>query len=67
MYQGDLDDVVGTKNDIQTLRAGGVKELAESTRLARKGYKMVGWHCENDGIDYPFFYPYFTTDANVIM
>ena len=28
---------------------------------------MVGWHCENDGIDYPFFHPYIMPDENVIM
>jgi hypothetical protein len=64
---GDVDDVVGAQNDIQTMRAGGVKDLAESTRLARKGYEMIGWHCENDGNDYPFFHPYIMPDENVIM
>ena len=64
---GDVDDVVGDQNNIQTMRTGGQKDLAESTRLTRKGSKMVGWHCENDGIDYPFFYPYIMPDENVIM
>ena len=64
---GDVDDGVGAQNDMQTLRAGGEKDLAESTRLARKGYTIVGWHCENDGIDYPIFYPYIMPDENVIM
>jgi hypothetical protein len=64
---GDVDGVIGALNDIQTMRAGGTKELAEGTRLHRKGYMMIGWHCENDGIDYPFFYPYIMPDENVIM
>ena len=64
---GDVDGMVGALNDIQTLRAGGTKELAEGTRLNRKGYQMIGWHCENDGKDYPFFYPYIMPDENVIM
>ena len=64
---GDVDGIVGQEYDIQTIRAGGDKQLAESTRLNRKGYVMVGWHCENDGKDYPFFYSYIMPDENVIM
>lgn len=64
---GDVDGIVGLKYDIQTMRAGGVKDLAEETRISRKGYKMIAWHCENDGIDYPFFYQYVMPDENVIM
>ena len=64
---GDVDDIVGLKFDIQTMRAGGMKDLAESSRLSRKGYTVVGWHCENDGIDYPISYQYIIPDENVIM
>lgn len=64
---GDVDGIVGMQYDIQTMRAGGVKDLAEGARLSRKGYKMVCWHCENDGIDYPFFYQYIMPDEDVIM
>ena len=64
---GDVDGIVGILCDTQIMRAGGMKDLAEGTRLARKGYKMVCWHCENDGIDYPFFYQYIMPDENVTM
>ena len=64
---GDVDGVIGNANDIQTIRAGAQKDLAESSRLARKGYKIVAWHCENDGKDYPIFYPYIMPDEDVIM
>ena len=64
---GDVDGVVGQAYDIQTMPEGGVKDLAESTRLNRKGYEMIAWHCENDGIDYPFFYGYVMPDEDVIM
>ena len=37
---GDVDDVVGLQYDIQTMRAGGMKDLAESSRLSRKGYTV---------------------------
>ena len=64
---GDVDGIVGQLYDIQTLHNEGVKTLAESSRLNRKGYKVVAWHCENDGIDYPFFYGYVMPDEDVIM
>ena len=64
---GDVDDIVGAKYDIQTMSAGGMKDLAESSRLSRKGYKIVGWHCENDGKDNPIFHQYIMPDENVIM
>lgn len=64
---GNVDGIIGQKNDIQTLRAGGEKDLAESSRLTRLGYKIIAWHCENDGKDYPLFYPYIMPDENVIM
>ena len=64
---GDVDGIIGALMDIQTMRAGGKKDLAESSRLTRKGYTIVAWHCENDGKDYPLFYPYIMPDENVIM
>lgn len=64
---GDVDGIVGQTYDIQTVRAGGMKDLAEDSRLRRMGYKMVAWHCENDGLDYPFFYQYIMPDEDVIM
>ena len=64
---GDVDGLVGLRYDIQVLRAGGVKDLAEGARINRKGYTNVCWHCENDGIDYPFFYQYIMPDEDVIM
>ena len=42
-------------------------DLAEDSRLKRIGYKMSGWYCENDGIDYPCFYEYYMPDEDVIM
>jgi len=64
---GDVDGIVGQNYDEQIVRAGGMKDLAEGTRLKRKGYNMVEWHCENDGVDYPFFYQYIMPDEDVIM
>ena len=63
----DLDEIVGIQNDIQIMSEGGMKDLAEETRLKRKGYNMVCWHCENDGLDYPFFFQYIMPDEDVIM
>ena len=64
---GDVDGIVGQIYDEQIVRAGGMKDLAEETRLKRLGYNMVAWHCENDGMDYPFFYPYIMPDEDVKM
>ena len=64
---GDVDGIIGQNYDEQIVRAEGEKDLAEETRLKRLGYKMVAWHCENDGIDYPFFYKYIMPDEDVIM
>ena len=35
--------------------------------MTRKGYKIKAWHCENDGKDYPLFYPYIIPDEDIIM
>ena len=64
---GNVDGIVGVKQNIQSGFYGAQIDLAESTRLARKGYDMIAWHCENDGMDYPFFYQYIMPDEDVIM
>ena len=64
---GNVDGIVGQNYDEQIVRAGGMKDLAEESRLKRKGYNIVAWHCENDGIDYPIFYQYIMPDEDVIM
>jgi len=64
---GDVDGILGKPDAPLVYREGASVDLAESTRLSRKGYKIVGWHCEYDGKDYPIFYPYILPDADVIM
>ena len=64
---GNVDGIVGVKKNIQRGYYGTKMDLAEETRLKRSGYKMSGWHCENDGIDYPVFYQYIMPDEDVIM
>ena len=64
---GKVDDLVGVIQNIQRGHYGAQMDLAEESRLSRKGYQNVGWHCENDGIDYPFFYQYIMPDEDVIM
>ena len=48
--------MVGVNSNIQTGYYGAQMDLAEDSRLKRIGYVNTGWHCENDGIVYPFFY-----------
>ena len=64
---GDVDGIVGNPDPPLVYREGAIIDLAESSRLARKGYKIIGWHCEYDGKDYPIFYRYVLPDADVIM
>ena len=64
---GDVDGMVGVKSNIQTGYYGADMDLAEDSRLKRIGYENTGWHCQNDGIDYPFFYQYIMPDEDVIM
>ena len=64
---GNIDGILGEKENIQTAFYGAPMDLAESTRLKRLGYEMEAWHCENDGKDYPFFYQYIMPDEDVIM
>ena len=64
---GNVEGIVGVIENIQRSYLGAKMDLAEETRLKRIGYQMSGWHCENDGIDYPVFYQYIMPDEDVIM
>ena len=64
---GNVDGIVGNPDAPLVYTEGASIDLAESTRLGRMGYKIVGWHCEYDGKDYPIFYPYILPDADIVM
>ena len=64
---GNVDGIVGNPDAPLVYREGATIDLAESSRLGRKGYKIIGWHCEYDGKDYPIFYPYILPDTDVVM
>ena len=64
---GDVDGIVGHPDAPLVYPEGTTIDLAESSRLKRFGYTIIGWHCEYDGNDYPIFYPYKLPDADVIM
>ena len=64
---GDVDGIVGNPDPPLVYAEGASIDLAESTRLTRKGYKIVGWHCEYDGRDYSISYPYILPDSDVVM
>ena len=64
---GDVDGIIGNPDAPFVYPEGSYIDLAESSRLSRKGYKIKGWHCEYDGKDYPIFYPYKLPDADVVM
>ena len=64
---GDVDGIVGNPDAPFRYPEWSIIDLAESTRLSRKGYQIIGWHCEYDGKDYRIFYPYVLTDADVVM
>ena len=64
---GQVDGLVGVTQNIQRGFYGAQMDLAEDSRLARMGYENVAWHCEYDGIDYPFFYQYIMPDEDVVM
>ena len=64
---GDVDGINGDPYAPFRYTEGAIIDLAESTRLYRKGYTIVGWHCDYDGKDYPIFYSYILPDADVVM
>ena len=64
---GDVDGIIGKPDAPFVYSEGSTIDLAESTRLSRKGYKIMGWHCEYDGKDYPLFYRYILPDADIVM
>ena len=64
---GDVDGIVGNPDPPLVYREGTTIDLAESSRLSRKGYKIKGWHCEYDGKDYPISYRYKLPDSDVVM
>ena len=64
---GDVDGIIGNPDAPFVYTEGATIDLAESTRLRRKDYEIVGWHCEYDGKDYSIFYPYKLPDADVVM
>lgn len=64
-YAGDVEGIVGATKAEFELREGGTKELADSSRLSRKGYTLTGWHCTYDDKDYKFLYSYVMPDSDV--
>ena len=64
---GDVDGIIGNPDAPFVYPEGSIIDLAESSRLSRKGYEIKGWHCEYDGKNYPIFYPYILPDADVVM
>ena len=66
-FAGNVDGIAGNEKKEFSNREGGVRELSDGNILSRKGYKNIGWHCQNDGIDYPFYYSYVMPDEDVVM
>ena len=64
---GDVDGIAGNIQKEFTNREGGIRELSDGNILSRNGYNLVGWHCENDGKDYSFYYSYIMPDEDVVM
>ena len=64
---GDVDGIVGNPDPPLVYPEGTTIDLAEKTRLSRKGYIIKGWHCEYDGKDYKIFYPYILPDEDIVM
>lgn len=66
-FAGDVDGIAGNIQKEYTNREGGIRELSDGTILSRKGYKNVGWYCENDGKEYSFHFSYIMPDEDVVM
>ena len=66
-FAGNVDGIAGNEKKEFTNREGGIRELSDGNILSRKGYKNIGWHCQNDGKDYSFYFSYVMPDEDVIM
>lgn len=64
---GDYDDIIGGRYVILDVIESQTKDVAEASRLARKGYKIDHWHCDYDDKDYAPLSSYTMPDANVVM
>lgn len=66
-FAGDYDDVVDYPRVTLQGTEGVGMELAESTRFTRPGYKLAGWKCDLDGIEYGTGARYIVPDTNVVF
>lgn len=64
---GDYDDVVEYPSFTLQGTEGTGMELAASTRFTRPGYKLVGWKCDLDGIEYGVGARYIVPETNVVF
>lgn len=65
-YAGD--DVSGMISGVEatyTHAASYPRDLADESRFSRKGYKVVGWECDLDGLTYPLGAFYTMPDCDV--
>ena len=49
---GDADRINGITELIFEIAEGEPTNLQSTDRFSRNGFKVSGWHCENDGLDY---------------
>lgn len=66
-YAGDYDDIVGATRAEFDVIESQKKDVADTSRFARIGYKIDHWHCDYDDQDYAPLSSFVIPDAEVTM
>ena len=64
---GDADRINGVTELIFEIAEGEPTNLQNNDRFSRNGFKVSGWHCENDGKDYAPVAPFTMPSEDVLM
>ncbi len=64
---GDYNDIIGGDTAEFNVIESQSKDIADGSRFARKGYRIVHWHCEYDDKDYKFLSKFVMPDEDVTM
>ncbi len=64
---GDADRINGVTELLFEIAEGEPTNLQNNDRFSRNGFRISGWHCENDGKDYGPVAPFTMPSEDVLM